>query len=495
MSLGAYPCDGDEVESVLFLAIRGSFPEAYLYDATTWIRGRATAYDVQVSSKRDHHMIKSLHPRHSGTVLAWICLLMIAGCSSELGSAVFIHPDGSGVAHWGAARLLVDGPDGMLNWDRMDHMGVYRGHQTNSLGSSSNGAATVHAYGVKVPYHSYGMYGDQPLKSLSGNGSLVMEAIDAGLAAGLINSGHIGEPGSGVYAASSPKRSDTDLISRQIIESGADVILSGGERLLIPQGEMGRHGEEGVRKDGLNMIERARELGYKIVYTRDELLALPSATERVLGVFAANHTFNDKPEEALKSEGLPVYEPTAPTVAEMTEVALRILSAKGRRFVLIVEEEGSDNLANSNNASGTLMALARADEAIGVVMDFIREHPKTLLVTSADSDAGGMEVYPIRDEAVFEQPVSATNDNGAPLDGRSGTRTLPFVARPDQFGNRLRFAIGWASGGDALGGVVAKAHGFGSHRLPANVDNTDIYRLMYAVLLGDLPEPHHGGSE
>lgn len=432
-------------------------------------------------------MIESQHHPNLIVALSATCLLCLSGCAPKLGNAIFIHPDGSGVAHWGAVRLVVDGPDGMLNWDRMDHMGVYRGHQTNSLGASSNGGATIHAYGVKVPYQSYGMYQDQPLTSLSGNGSLVMEAIDAGLATGLINSGHIGEPGSGAYAASSPRRSDTDLISRQVIESGVDVILSGGERLLIPEGQIGRHGAPGVRKDGLDMIERGRELGYTIVYTRDELLALPSTTDRVLGVFASNHTFNDKSEERLKSEGLPVYHPDAPTLAEMTETALRVLSAKGKRFVLVVEEEGSDNLANSNNASGTLTALARADEAIGVAMDFIDGSPNTLLVTAADSDAGGMEVYPIRDEADFERPVAAKNDNGAPLDGRSGTGTLPFVAQPDQFGNRLRFAIGWASGGDTLGGVVAKAHGFGADRLPSNVDNTFIYRLMYSVLFGDLP--------
>ncbi|MDX1430023.1 MAG: hypothetical protein R3282_07030, partial [Rhodothermales bacterium] len=107
--------------------------------------------------------------------------------------------------------------------------------------------------------------------------------------------------------------------------------------------------------------------------------------------------------------------------------------------------------------------------------------------TAADSDAGGLEVYPVRDQSLFDVAVRPSNDNGAPLDGRGGTGTPPFEARPDQFGNRLHFAIGWASGGDAMGGVVAKAHGFGSDRLPANVDTTDIYRLMYRVSIGELP--------
>jgi len=35
-----------------------------------------------------------------------------------------------------------------------------------------------------------------------------------------------------------------------------------------------------------------------------------------------------------------------------------------------------------------------------------------------------------------------------------------------------------------MGGVVAKAHGLNSAMLPNNVDNTDIYRLIYATLFG-----------
>ena len=202
------------------------------------------------------------------------------------GNVIFIHPDGSGIAAWATLRVLDKGPDGYLNWDNMEKMGVYRGHLTNSLSSSSNGAATVHAYGVKVPYHSYGTYEDQPLRSLSGLDKSVMEeARDAGMAVAIINSGHLCEPGSGAFMASYPRRSMTDTISLQIIESGVDIILSGGEILLLPAGMMGKHGQPGVRKDGRNLIRRAQELGYQIVYTREELYSLSSETEKVLGVF------------------------------------------------------------------------------------------------------------------------------------------------------------------------------------------------------------------
>jgi alkaline phosphatase len=401
------------------------------------------------------------------------------------GSVIFIHPDGSSVSAWAALRLLDEGPDGYLNWDKMHAMGVYRGHLSNSLVSSSHGGATVHAYGVKADFNNYGPNRHFPFKSLSGKDhSIMVEAKKAGLSVATINSGHIAEPGTGVFLASALARMMTDVISKAVIESGADIIMAGGEELLLPEGVLGRHGVSGVRKDDENLIDRAEQLGYTIVYTRDELMALPDDTDKVLGVFSASHTFNARSEETLHERGLPLYNEHAPSVAEMTEVALRILRHKGRDFLLVVEEEGSDNFANSNNANGTLEALRRADAAIGVAMDYIDKNPNTLLLTAADSNAGGMSIKGYRDPIRFDDPLPSGVGNGAPLDGRDGTETPPFIAAPDRYGRRMAFGITWAGFGDFGGGIVARAHGRNSEKLPRNVDNTDIYRMMYAMLFG-----------
>ncbi|MBD3169446.1 MAG: alkaline phosphatase [candidate division Zixibacteria bacterium] len=403
----------------------------------------------------------------------------------KTGNVIFIHPDGSGASMWGALRMLKYGPDGMSNWDKLERMGLYRAHVLNSTNSSSHGGATIHSYGVKVKYDTYGNTEEKPVKSLSGtNESILVEVQKAGMATALINSGHICEPGTGVFAANSPKRDMTDNISEQIINSGVDIIFSGGEKLLLPEGVIGKHGEAGVRRDGKNLIEAAIENGYKVIYTRDELMALSPDVEKVLGVFAAKHTFNDYSEERLRNDELPIYYDYAPTVAEMTDAALNILEKKGKQFFMVVEEEGTDNFANNNNASGTLEAISRADDAIGVALDFMKKNPKTLIITAADSDAGGMQMTAIRDSEQFDKPLPLIAENGAPLDGIDGAGSRPFTAAPDAHGTRLRFGIVWSCYDDVAGAIIARAHGLNSHLLENNVDNTDIYRVMYATLFG-----------
>jgi alkaline phosphatase len=380
----------------------------------------------------------------------------------------------------------------MTEWDRLPRVALYRGHLTDRLGASSNGGGTVHAYGRKVAYAAFGKNGGGPLRSASGfDGSLMHEAKARGLGVGLVQSGHLAEPGTATFLARVDRRADEAEIVRQLVEAGPDVLLGGGETLFLPEGVMGRHGQPGVRKDGLDLVARARELGYRVVFTAEELDALPDRAGRVLGLFAAGHTFNDQPEEKLAAAGLPLYATNAPTVAHMTSAALRFLSAGKPPFLLVVEEEGTDNFANHQNAAGTLEAITRADEAIGVVRSFVERHPRTLMVTAADSDASGfflVDAVPWLETAAKEGKPAVlppVTDLGAPFDGRHGAGGEPFLSAPDAAGKRHPFGVAWTTVRDGFGAVVARGAGYRSEELPVNLDNTGLFTLFRAVLWGE----------
>jgi len=69
----------------------------------------------------------------------------------------------------------------------------------------------------------------------------------------------------------------------------------------------------------------------------------------------------------------------------MLEAASPILNEDPDGFMVVLEEEATDNFGNNNNGQGLVEAAIRADDAIGVAQDFIdNEDPNTLLITSAD---------------------------------------------------------------------------------------------------------------
>ncbi|ABW28072.1 alkaline phosphatase [Acaryochloris marina] len=440
-------------------------------------------------------------------------------------NVIFIHPDGADPSHFAAARFKSVGPDGRLNWDEAPAAGVYLGHLDDSVVATSNGGAVVHAYGIKSVAPSYGFDENgiayQSLAALQGqnvagsapDATVLQEAIAAGRPTAVINSGFIAEPGTGVFLADAESRRDREGITAQIVESGVNVIMAAGEIDYLPVGTVGFFGEEGTRTDGRNLIEEAEALGYTVVYTREQLESLPADTERVLGVFAADDTYNDVPEGQLIQDGFvddngelitygqPPLNPNPPTVAEMLEATLKLdlFSQEEDGFFIVLEEEGTDNFGNNNNARGTIDATLRADAAIGVARDFIDNvNSNTFVVTAADSAGGALEIDDVSGPTVgtttTQRQLNAAGENSGitvPLDGTTGSDTAPFVSAPDRNGNSYEFGVAWAGLPDFAGSIVSKAYGEGADRLPATLDNTTIYRLIYESLFDvrlDAPE-------
>lgn len=508
------------------------------------------------------------------------------------GNVIFFHPDGTGLNHWTAARLYFKGPDGILNWDRLPNMAVYRGHMYNVLTGTSNGGATTHAFGYKVDgLGSFGKDGDGNLnprtdrfiKALSGySGSIMREAANAGIPVGIVNDGHIAEPGTGAFLAEVGNRDNWQEITRQII-MGRDgmndtppwVIMGGGEADTRPQGttllhrnvnqERGQpvNSRVSLRQDNLDLEDYWNRQGsgdtsndpmlqddWIVVKTRAEferlrqaLNAYPNYAPRVLGIFAYHDMFNDRNEQDLIQRGFvrpdmqpnevgknnesrivlwgdydpsqPGYNP--PKFAEMVEVAITILDraarlqprANNRRFFLVAEQEANDNFGNNNNAVGMLHAMKDTDDAIGVALRYLERNPRTLILTAADSDAGGMQVVspnkanvtpptnvvapgltPDNASTVNVNPATGQSNVNATADGVEGRGTRLFLSAPDQFGQRMQFGIVWAGTPDFHGGILSRAAGLNAGLLnsvfSARFDNIDVYRLMYATLFGRL---------
>ena len=167
-------------------------------------------------------------------------------------------------------------------------------------------------------------------------------------------------------------------------------------------------------------------------------------------------------------------------------MGLEAFSDPENGMFVVLEEEGTDNFGNNNNAAGTIEAVLRADEAIGVAQDYIdNTNSDTLLVTAADSDGGGLEVDDISDdpETVGTTEIQTPFETEIPYDGTTGNDTAPFTTgAADVNGDNFDFGVLWAGNPDFAGSIVSKSYGLNAEQLPATVDNTGIYRLMYETL-------------
>ena len=135
---------------------------------------------------------------------------------------------------------------------------------------------------------------------------------------------------------------------------------------------------------------------------------------------------------------------------------------------------------------------------------FVAFDPNTLILTAADSDAGGLEVDDVSGDTVGTigiQPTLAAFGEDAdgipvPLDGTTGNNTQPFVTgAPDADGDTFDFGVASVSTNDVAGSIVSKAYGLNSDLLKSTVDNTDMYRIMYRTLFGVDPEDVAEGFE
>jgi alkaline phosphatase len=174
-------------------------------------------------------------------------------------------------------------------------------------------------------------------------------------------------------------------IAEQQADEKFDVVLGGGrDRYLQPL-------DAGGTK---NVIDYAKEKGYKYVATEDELNAVSSlgSGERLLGLFhPSNMTteFNaliasDTGAGSPTTKCTPSARGTEPSLKEMTDKAIKLLQGNQKGFVLQVEGASIDKRDHSADACGQIGELLGMDDAIGVAQEFQRTHPDTLILVSAD---------------------------------------------------------------------------------------------------------------
>jgi alkaline phosphatase len=133
-----------------------------------------------------------------------------------------------------------------------------------------------------------------------------------------------------------------------------------------------------------------------------------------------------------------------------TQAAINILNSSGKGFFLMVEGSQIDWGAHSNNAELVAQEVIDFDNAIGIALQYAKDHGNTLVIVTADHETGGMSI------------INGDFETGA-ITARFGTTNHTGVMVPV-------FAFG--PGAELFQGIQ---------------ENTDIFHKM--MLLLDLDQP------
>ncbi len=283
------------------------------------------------------------------------------GIEGPVKNIIFLIGDGMSITTVSAARIKAVGVSGMLQMDRMPIAGFVRTSSADKLITDSAAASTAMATGYKT---NNGMIGQTP------DGENVMTILEVcqtlGKSTGLIATSSITHATPAGFASHVPARGSQAIIAEQLLEHRINVLLGGGLVYFVPQSQ-----SDSKRGDDRDLLQEAKDAGYAVCQSKEAMLS--SENNYMLGLFAP---------DGMKTE------PPEPSLAEMTEKALSLLTKNDRGFFLMVEGSQIDWANHQNNFDNAVKQTLDFDLAVGVALEFAAQSKKTLVVLTADHETG-----------------------------------------------------------------------------------------------------------
>ncbi|KAG3275522.1 intestinal-type alkaline phosphatase 1 [Ictidomys tridecemlineatus] len=334
--------------------------------------------------------------------------------------------DGMGVPTVTATRILKGqeqgklGPETPLAMDHFPYMALSKTYNVDRQVPDSAGTATAFLCGVKANYKTIGLSAaarfDQ-CNTTRGNEvmSVMYRAKQAGKSVGVVTTTtvqHASPAGTYAHTVNRNWYSDADMpasalqegcqdIAMQLISNmDIDVILGGGRKFMFPKGTPDPEypsdtTQDGTRRDGRNLVQEwlAKHQGARYVWNREQLIQASQdpAVTHLMGLFEPGH---------LKYE---IYRDPAqdPSLEEMTEVALGLLSRNPRGFYLFVEGGRIDHGHHAGTAFLALTEAVMFDSAIDKAGQLTSDQDTLTLVTADHSHVFSFGGYTLRGSSIF----------------------------------------------------------------------------------------------
>jgi alkaline phosphatase len=346
--------------------------------------------------------------------------------------------DGMGISTVTAARILegqkrgVDGEFNRLSFERFPNVALSVTASANQQTSDSAPTATAMVAGIKTNDGAIsvdqGIARTEPSADVTAAHSvktILERAEQRGMSTGIVTTARVTHATPAVNYAhisnrdweannSLPAGATVKDIARQLIEfpygDGVDVVLGGGRSYFTPNtlADPEYPTRVGNRTDGRDLTaEWASRPGAAYVWNKAQFDAInPAGNTKLLGLFERSHV---KYEHDRSTD--PAGEPS---IAEMTDKAIRVLRKNPKGFYLMVEGGRIDHAHHAGNAYRALTDTIAMDEAVKKAMELTHDEDTLIIVTADHSHTFTIAGYPSRGN-----PILGKADSGLGLLGVS----------------------------------------------------------------------------
>ena len=357
-------------------------------------------------------------------ILALFALALSGAHAGATRNVIIMIGDGMGPQQVNAASYYLNGVAGTLCFEPYYKCGATTYSLDNAI-TDSAAAATALATGHKT---------NNLVISQSPAGAVyqtILEKAKAmGKRTGLVGTDPITRATPGAFGSHDPNRYNYIAMGDDYLNSSRpDVMMGGGGTVILPL----------ITYFSDAQIATAVSLGYQAAYTKAQMDALSSSTNRVLGLFSTNEmTYEyDRPVGT-----------TEPHLSEMTAKALALLDTDPDGFFLMVEGAKIDYGAHANDIIRTTWEAVEFNNSVQTVLNWMQGRTDTLLIVTGDHETGGL---------------TATNQGKGNYAGATWSSTDHTAANVPvyAYGSNSDLVNGYISGGI--------------------VNNTDIYKVMSAA--------------
>ena len=312
-------------------------------------------------------------------------------CEQKPKNVIYLIGDGMG---FGAVSSLLLSTEDETGFEKAPVIGLSETCSANNYVTDSPAGGTALATGIRTcnGFLGVGPYSIQ-LESL------LKKAQKMGKKTGIVVNTTLTEATPGAFYAGVTSRKESYKIAEQFTESGVDVAIGAGLSAFIN------------RPDSVDMTAVLIRKGYDVYL--DWKSVLGSESEKFVGILDMGdvHRRNKKSAKtASAAEGqevclaaqLAATEENVDTTrfSEPTEYlhkactkALSVLEKNAPKgFFLMVESAIIDGYGHNNDSEGMIEEMQEFDKTLQALVAYVKEHPNTLLVVTADHETGGTNV-------------------------------------------------------------------------------------------------------